>query len=109
MNYTRHMKQTLTYWAHGGNDGFGGLSFSTPVTMLCRWQEKAELFRDSQGRELTSSAVVYPVQPVLNQGYFYLGTSNAADPRSVSGAKEIRGTGSSPSLRNTESLNKVWL
>lgn len=108
-NYTRHMKQTATYWAPGVNDGFGGVSFSAPVTLLCRWQDKSELFRDAEAREFTSSAVVYPVQPLERQGYLFLGISSEADPTSVDGAKEIRQIGSSPSLRNTETLNKVWL
>lgn len=108
-NYTRNMRQTATYWAPGGNDGFGGVSFSAPVQVRCRWQDKAELFRDSQARELTSSAVVYPVHPLERQGYLYLGTSIEVVPMDVSGAKEIRQIGSSPNLRNTSTLNKVWL
>lgn len=108
-NYTRHMKQTATYWAPGSNDGFGGVGFSAPVTIKCRWQDKAELFRDSQARELTSSSIVYPELPLRRQGYLYLGESSEADPANLIDAKEIRQTGSSPSLTNSETLNKVWL
>lgn len=108
-NYTRHMKQTATYWAPGSNDGFGGVSFSAPIQVSCRWQDKAELFRDAQSRELTSSTIVYPASPLERQGYLYLGISTEANPHNVDGTKEIRQIGSSPSLGNTETLNKVWL
>lgn len=108
-NYTRNMKQNATYWAPGVNDGFGGVSYSAPVYILCRWQDKAELFRDSQGREVTSSAVVYPAVTLLNQGYLMLGVSAELSPVGIAAAKEIRSTGSSPSLSNNQTLNKVWL
>src|SRR5262245_37405445 len=31
-----------------------------PVLISCRWQDTQVLFRDSKGREVTSSSVVYP-------------------------------------------------
>lgn len=108
-NYTRNMRQTATYWPPAGNDGFGGVTFGAPVEIKCRWQNKAELARDPDGEEFTSSAVVYPAQPLERQGWLYLGSSVVADPRTVTGAREIRQVGDSPNLRNTKTLNKVWL
>lgn len=103
------MNQTATYWAPGPADRYGNKSFRPPVTVLVRWQDVAELFISPEGREETSSAVVYPREPLALQGYLVLGTSAAADPKTVAGAKEIRQRAASPNLVQTEVLNKVYL
>ena len=108
-NYTRHMNQTATYWTPGGNDGFGGGSFSAPVQIRCRWQDSAVLFRDAKAREATSSAIVYTDSTVMNRGYLFLGTSVEVDPTEVVGAFEIRQNSKSPSLSGQITLNKVFL
>lgn len=107
--YTRNMNQTATYWAPGARDVYGKITVGSPTTIKCRWQDKAELVTSPDGKEFTSSAVVYPDQALAREGWLYLGTSTAADPRNVSGAKEIKQIGSSPNLRNTQTLNKAWL
>lgn len=106
---TRKMNQSATYWAPGGPDGFGGIVYSDSEVISCRWQDKAELFRDTQAREVTSSAVVYPehvleIGGLLVLGDFYENT----DPKAV-GAREIRQIGKSPNLRANQDLHKVWL
>jgi hypothetical protein len=103
------MNQTATYWAAGSNDGFGGVSYAAPVTLSCRWQDSAVLFRDSNAREATSSAIVYTDSPVENQGYLFLGESVEADPTAVAGAFEIRQNSKSPSLSGQITLHKVFL
>ena len=108
-NYARHMSQNATYWSPAGNDGFGGVSYGAPVTLSCRWQDSAVLFRDSKAREATSSAIVYTDSPVSNQGYLFLGTSVEVDPTEVAGAFEIRQNSKSPSLSGQITLHKVFL
>lgn len=108
-NFTRNMKQTATYWARSGSNTYNEPTFSAPVPVLCRWEDKGVLFKDAEGRELVSRAVVYPASPLQRQGYLFLGTSVAADPRTVSGAFEILQIGASPNLGNTLTLNKVFL
>lgn len=106
--FTRYMNQVATYWEPNGNDGFGGVTFAAPVEIMCRWEDKAVLFRDSQGREVVSDAIVYPDRSLSVGGYLALGSFEDADPRSV-GAKEIRQSNASPSLSNDEVLHKVML
>ena len=108
-NRKRRMLQVATYWPPGEPDGFGGTAFGAPETVLVRWQDKAELFIDAEAREVASSAVIYPEKPLEVGGYLVLGNSSETDPQSVSDAKEIRQSGNSPNLRQTEKLNKVWL
>lgn len=107
--YTRHMHQTITYWSPDGIDAFGGRTFGAPLEIKGRWQDKADLFRDSDGREVVSSAVVYVDQDVELRGYLYLGSSSASNPQTVDGAREIRNIGRSPDLGATQTLHKVWL
>lgn len=109
LNYARNMPQTATYWPPADNDGFGNVGFDAPRTLACRWQEDAVLFRDAQGNQQVSQAVVYPAEPLELKGYLMLGESVAADPRSVAGAHEIRQRAQSPNLRGTLTLNKVFL
>lgn len=109
INRTRRMKQIATYWAPAPADLYGNTSFAAPVLVMVRWQAQAVLFVNSEGREETSSAVVYPAMPLAIQGYIFLGTSVASNPKTVAGAYEIRQLGGSPNLRQTETLAKVFL
>jgi len=107
--------QTAVYWALTGVNGYGEPIFAEPVEMLVRWEDKQERFVSKDGTEHTSSSVVYPPsQPVLG-GYLYLGTlaslssAEEGDPRSVSGAKEIKSVNTSPNLKGDYLFTKVFL
>lgn len=97
--YSDHMTQTASYAAPDGQNGFGDPQFLAAVDVACRWQDKADLFRDSQGREVVSSAVVYVASEVEVGGTLDIGD----------GPREIRNIGKSPSLDGAETLVKVWL
>lgn len=105
--YTENLTETLTYWPPGGNDGYGGTAYGNPVPVAGRWQDKRVLFRDAQGREVVSDAVVYVSQALELAGMLYRGVSTALNP--VAGAKEIRDVQQSPSLDGDEVLHKVLL
>ena len=107
--YTRNMTQSATYWAPGASNVYGKIAFGSPVIIKCRWQEKAELFKDAQGNQLVSSAIVYPNQALSREGYLFLGESVSTSPRELLGAFEIKQIGSSPSLGGSQELNKAWL
>jgi len=104
--YTRNLKQDATYWPPGTNDGFGGVSFGAAAPIKCRWEDKAELFRNAQGQEVTSSAVVYVDRVLAIKGKLALGTFAGTPPVT---AREIRQVGGSPNLKAARDLNKVWL
>lgn len=109
--YTRNMRQDATYWAPGTNDGFGNRTFAiAPVLIKCRWQDVAKLFRSATGEERTSVAIVYVDRVLEVGGYLVRGNmTQEADPTTVEGAHEVRQLGSSPNLRATQELLKVWL
>ena len=116
---TSDMVQLATYWPAGSNNGFGKLSFDAvePELIYCRWQDVSKMFRDAQGRDTVSEAVVYVDQAVVIGGWIALGdhigtgagTAGDVDPRSVAGAREIRQIAVSPSLANDEELWKVYV
>lgn len=105
----RNLKQTITYWAPGAPDGYGGLAFATPVQIKGRWEDRVEIYADPSGRELSCNAVVYLADSVVNRGYLYNGESSAASPLSVSGAKEIRRFDRTPTLNASYFENKAYL
>ncbi|MCE8418555.1 hypothetical protein [Rhodovulum sulfidophilum] len=102
--YTRGLTQAATYFPPAGVNGFGDPQHGAPVAVVCRWQDKAVLFRDEQGREVTSEAVVYVSQAVEVGGRIGLGA--LTDPAK---AREIRQAGSSPSLRGGTEIITAWL
>lgn len=105
--YTESMPQAATYWPPTGNDGYGGTGLGDPEARACRWQDHSELFRDAQGREVLSHAVVYVDAAVELGGFLYLGETEEATP--PAGALEVRQVAASPSLDGSEVLNKAWL
>ena len=102
--YSRGLNQQATYFPPAGQNGFGDPLFGAPVSVMVRWQDKADLFRDAQGREVVSSAVVYVSQDVEVPGRIGLGTMT--DPADAS---EIRQRGKSPSRSGSMDLVKLWL
>lgn len=100
----RGLQQTATYWSPGAPNETGGRSYGLPVTISCHWEDRTEIFIDPEGRELTSSAVVYVDRDLTHQGYLYFGSSIESNPTQVQGAREIRGLMkiSSPSANRTE-------
>ena len=106
---TRNLRQAVTYWAYSGIDGWGAVTYAAPVAITGRWEDKQVLFRDAEGQEVLSNAIVYVSQAVIIKGYLYLGTSVAVNPLDVSGAKEIRNYDITPNLKATAYLRKAWL
>jgi hypothetical protein len=104
---TRNLKQKATYWPTTPN-GFGGYNYSSPQVLRCRWEDKAILFRNFAGEEVTSEAVIYLDGPVQEGGYLTRGESTALDPTTV-GGRQIRRYFESPSLRNQEIERKAIL
>ena len=103
MIYARNMTQAATYYPPTGQDGFGNLSFGPGEAVKVRWQDKADLFRDAQGREVVSSAIVYVDQDCAIGGKIGLGSA------SLNEAREIRNVGRTPGLKGQRTLIKLWL
>jgi hypothetical protein len=90
VSYTSLLTDTITHWSSGASDGFGGLSYSTPVQISGRWQDETDLHQDLAGEEFISNAVVYTSIELAENDWLYLGTSAQANPQNQSGAYRIK-------------------
>lgn len=109
MDYADSMPQVATYWPPGDPDGFGGVVLGPPRPVMCRWQNEQKLFRDKQGQDLMSNAIVYVGEALETTGWLALGEFPDGDPQELEDAWEIRQTSATPSLDGDLTLHKVWL
>lgn len=105
------MKDTATYWAPTGEDKYGKTSFSTPVTLTCRWEDRVEQILNKKGSEIVSKSRIYISEPadVSIDGYLFFGTSAELNPIGLVGAWEIQQLGRSPDLRGLKNLTVAHL
>jgi hypothetical protein len=102
------------YWPPTVNDGFGQTTFAgvQAIEISCRWQDAVKTYRDEQGKEYVSTAVVYTSVALKNGGRLAFTSvavaGNNASPDQVS-ASEIRHVGASPSLHAETTLHKAVL
>ena len=108
-SFSRHMKQTATYWAKTGTDTYGKPTFSAPATMQCRWEDRTQVIMNKGGKEIVSKARVFLADDISEEGFLYLGTSVAASPIGISGAYEIQAVGRQPDLRAVKTLHVAHL
>lgn len=109
MNLLSFYKQSATYWAPGAPDGFGGKSFSAPVTIKCRWTFKEDMIINDQGDEILSRGFLYSDTVIALGGYLYLGVSATADPTTIQDAFIALKKLDTPSLNNSQTLRKVFV
>lgn len=115
MDFTHLLNQKAVYWAAPTRDGYHTPTFATPVEVSVRWEEKAELFVDSNGKEVQSKSIVFLDTDAVLDGYFYLGTltslstAQKADPRTLSAAYPVRGYSKTADIHGLSYLRKVFL
>lgn len=109
MRTTGTYKQTATYWASPVDDGYGGYSYTAPVALAVRWEEKQEEFTDPQGKINISQAVVYIKGDVTVGGYLLLGSSVAGNPSAEHEAYLIKQFAKTPDLRNLFNERRAFL
>lgn len=111
----KYCKQTAVYWGAGSVDGFGVVTYDTPVEVTVRWSEKMELFLDSDGEQKSSRSVVHILQDMDINGFLYLGSlsdlsaSEKADPNTISTTRKIKAKSEVPDLRAVDQIRKVWV
>ncbi len=105
---TRNLKQDITHWTVT-SDGFGGFTYSTPVTQKGRWEDSQILFRNAEGEEVVSDAIVYLSSDVVVEDFLFDGISVVADPTTLAEAKQIRQFNKTPDLRNNNEMRKAFL
>lgn len=107
----RMRKQKAIYWSQTGTTRDGQSTFSTPVEISVRWENKAVKFLTPNGAESVTTAVVYVDRDVLPGDYLKQGTIGAetsTNPK-ARGATMIRQIEHLPNLRNTKVLRTALL
>ncbi len=107
--YTNSMPHAATYWPPGEMNAHRDPAVGAPVAITCRWQDQRNKVTTRDGTQVTTDSVVYSDRKLAEGGWLFLGTSVAADPTSVVGARDIKATKISPSLDGSEELHKNWL
>ena len=114
----RACTQTAVYWGSPSSDGYGGMSFTTAIEILVRWENKTELI-DRVGRKDTdaiiSNAVVYCLQDLEENGWLFLGelddldSASLTNPKEQENAYEIKKFEKIPSFKQDSIIRKVYL
>lgn len=108
----RNMRQVLTYWAppeDNSTDLYGKSTFTAPIQLECRWEDRTEELRSKKGEEFVSKSRVFVVEQLHIDGYVFLGVSTQANPVDEPDAKEIQALARQPDLRNIRQLTVLYL
>ena len=108
INFDRFLKKIVTYWAVQ-TDNFGGFSFTAPVTIKARWEDRVENLITPDGESFISKSKVWVASDVEVGGYLYQGESVVADATTLTGAHRIQMFGKIPDIRGTRFERKATL
>ena len=110
---TKNLLDTLVYWGTPSRKGIV-VTFAEPTEINGRWVDKAEMYKDNEGREQLSQAVVLVDQDVDVGGYLMKGDltylpSDDSAPHEDEDAYEIKQFQKATNIRGTKTVRKVWL
>jgi hypothetical protein len=111
---TKHLNQTLVYWANPLDDGRGWYTFDDPVEISGRCEYKVELVKTGMGEEKVSRAQVWLDREVQEKEFLCLITlddiDSNPDPRDVDGSMEVLAFSKIPRLgSSTEFEYKAYM
>jgi len=112
MNFGRKLPDVATYFGSPTTDGFGAVTFATPVLINCRWSEANIKFMTATGDEAVSRAVIHTDQDLDVGGYLYhgeLNTNTVLDPSTIKKAYPIRQFLVSPDIANLQFNRRAML
>ena len=109
---SRHLKQTMTYWAPSSTTDINGKpTSSASVQIACRWEDRTEQLKGKNGEDIISKTRVF-VDGAVNidsDGYVALGVVVGTDPSVLDNAFEIQAIGKMPDLRAVKQLKVLYL
>jgi hypothetical protein len=101
-----------TYWTAPTENGYGGVSFGTPVLIQTKWEDRIEEFTDFRGTDSQSKSVVFVLQDMDEGGYLALGdhvTVPVEDPTTLGNAYYIKRVDKIRDLRGLHEEITVYL
>ena len=101
---TRNYPHTISHWTKGVKDVYGKPAWSGPDTINGLWEDKIEIIKDVNGREIISNASVFLLSLVAIGDFLFLGSaaSGEADPTTVTDAWEVMDVLVNTSLLNSD-------
>ena len=111
MKYLQKLIHTATAWKNPVSDNYGGFTYSAPVLIDCRWEDKAELFIDSTGRETVSNAVIWlDSEDVIEEGdMIAFGDVKTFTIPYGTSARVIKSINSTPNLKGTQTAVTAYI
>ncbi len=115
MNILKYLKDTAVLWSLSGRNAYGELTFDSAVEISVRWEDRSEVFTSSEGKVLTSRAVIHVNQDIIPDSFMYLGeltdlsTEQKANPKLEDEAYSVKAFIKIKSIKNTYILRKVYL
>lgn len=101
----KSLAETAVYWASSGKDRYNQNTYSSPVEIKCRWEQKTQVVKNSQGEEVVSEAQVFLMKNVNEQSLLLLGnlddvsSAEEDDPHTIeSGVYEVKSKAKIPGL-----------
>lgn len=105
---TGKFPEKITYWAPDSENEYGVASFSDPIHINGRWEDRAELVRSPSGDEFTSKSVVFLDTDIQPDGYIARGHVETANPHEANG-QEVRTVARVRNMRHSDQEIKVYL
>lgn len=103
------LAQEITYWAPGPEDRFGGKSYSSPIKVRGRWEDRTENVITPNGQTITSRSRVFVDRAIIATGFLAPGVFEGGNPLEIVEAQEIRVVGSVPNLSNLARLYTAYI
>lgn len=103
------LNQECTHWAVTGTDGYNRPTFSAPVVIRCRWEDRVEKIQNDEGVEVVSRSRIFVADDLSTGDYLFLGSSSHPDPREVPGAFRIVAWRKTPGLMAEDFERKAYL
>jgi hypothetical protein len=106
-------RQKAIYWARSDSSNeFNQWGFVDPVQIKCRWEDRNDQFLNAQGTTIISKSIVYTDRVVREGDWLQLAvlqSGTPSDPRSATGALEVKAFASIPDIEAKEILYKAIL
>jgi len=110
--------QTAVYWGTPQSDGMGGFTWSAPIEVNVRWDDKSQLVINKDGKEVQSDAEILTNAELVYNGWLVLSDletlngaySDISNPRNIEGARQIMAKDKIPFVKSTDDfLRKYYL
>lgn len=109
MSMSRKLHQSITYWAVAGVDKYSAETFSAPVLIAGRWEDRQDQVMLPTGELSVSKAIVFVDREIELDGYLAEGDYTAQNDPTLAGAKVVRAFVSIPSMRSNETERRAIL